>query len=218
MEELMKTEWLEVINAKRNATYPEWKATPHVETEDTTWKVFDIVDTKDMGDPIVRPQNKGQATYFNGDENHSYTLRFIKTEEFMNQFRIQNPDTGVWMDWARNMSRPDYIVYDLSDDRTYFIIHELSSGSIQNKKAVAMKQLMNMVKMLDSAPKSKAYCHCFTNRLCYVSATGCVTASPCDMANGFMEAYNNLPDPLPLSNKSIENRGFKAFQSNVVKL
>ena len=72
--------------------------------------------------------------------------------------------------------------------------------------------------MLDSAPKSKAYCHCFTNRLCYVSATGCVTASPCDMANGFMEAYNNLPDQLPLSNKSIENRGFKAFQSNVVKL
>lgn len=45
-----------------------------------------------------------------------------------------------------------------------------------------------------------------------------VTASPYDMANGFMEAYNNLPDPLPLSNKSIENRGFRAFQSNVVKL
>lgn len=88
MEELMKTEWLEVINAKRNATYPEWKATPHVETEDTTWKVFDIVDTKDMGDPIVRPHNKGLATYFNGDENHSYSLRFIKSEEFMNQFRI----------------------------------------------------------------------------------------------------------------------------------
>lgn len=49
MEELMKTEWLEVINAKRNGTYPEWQATPHIETEDTTWKVFDIVDTKDIG-------------------------------------------------------------------------------------------------------------------------------------------------------------------------
>lgn len=218
MEELMKTEWLDIINAKRNATYPEWTTTPVVETEDTTCKVFDIVDTKDMGNPIVRPQNKGQATYFNGDDNHTYTLRFIKSEEYINQFRILNPATGGWMDWARNMSRPDYIVYDLDNSRAYFIIHELSVGSIQNKKAVAMRQLMNMVKMLYSAPKSKEFCQGFTNRLCYVSATGCVTASPCDVANGFMEAYNNLPDPLPLSNKSIENRGFIAFQSNVVKL
>lgn len=214
----MKTEWLDIINAKRNATYPKWTTTPVVETEDTTCKVFDIVDTKDMGNPIVRPQNKGQATYFNGDDNHTYTLRFIKAEEYINQFRILNSATGGWMDWARNMSRPDYIVYDLDNSRAYFIIHELSVGSIQNKKAVAMKQLMNMVKMLYSAPKSKEFCQGFTNRLCYVSATGCVTASPCDVANGFMEAYNNLPDPLPLSNKSIENRGFIAFQSNVVKL
>lgn len=214
----MKTEWVAIINAKRNATFPEWTTIPMVETEDTTCKVFDIVDTKDMGDPIVRPQKEGQVTYFNGDDNHTYTLRFIKSEEFMNQFRILNSDTGVWMDWAKGMSRPDYIVYDLNESKAYFIIHELSVGKIQNKKAVAMKQLMNMVKMLDGAAKSKAFCQGFVNRLCYVSATGCVTASPCDVANGFMEAYRNLPDPLPLVNKSIEIRGFKAFQSNVVKL
>ena len=39
MEELMKTEWLDIINAKRNGTYPEWKTTPQVDTEDTTCKV-----------------------------------------------------------------------------------------------------------------------------------------------------------------------------------
>ena len=49
MEELMKTEWVAIINAKRNATFPEWTTIPMVETEDTTCKVFDIVDTKDMG-------------------------------------------------------------------------------------------------------------------------------------------------------------------------
>ena len=38
------------------------------------------------------------------------------------------------------------------------------------------------------------------------------------MANGFMEAYKNLPEPLPLKNASIERRGFKAYQTNVVKL
>lgn len=126
----MKTEWLDIINAKRNATYPKWTTTPVVETEDTTCKVFDIVDTKDMGNPIVRPQNKGQATYFNGDDNHTYTLRFIKAEEYINQFRILNPATGGWMDWARNMSRPDYIVYDLDNSRAYFIQKKVHIKSV----------------------------------------------------------------------------------------
>ena len=36
MEELMKTEWVAIINAKRNATFPEWTTIPMVETEDTT--------------------------------------------------------------------------------------------------------------------------------------------------------------------------------------
>ena len=51
-----------------------------------------------------------------------------------------------------------------------------------------------------------------------MSASGCVTETPFDMANGFMEAYKNLPEPLPLNNASIERRGFKAYQTNVVKL
>ena len=28
MEELMKTEWLAIINRKRNGTYPEWTSEP----------------------------------------------------------------------------------------------------------------------------------------------------------------------------------------------
>lgn len=81
-----------------------------------------------------------------------------------------------------------------------------------------MKQLLNMVRMLHEAPQSRQYCESFQKRLCYVSASGCVTATPFKMADGFMEAYKNLPEPLPLNNKAIENRGFKAYQSNVVKL
>ena len=88
MEELMKTEWLAIINRKRNGTYPEWTSEPVVLIEDTDEKVFDIVDTKDLGDPIVRPENTGTATYYNGDEVNRYHIRFIKNEEFFNQFRI----------------------------------------------------------------------------------------------------------------------------------
>ena len=43
MEELMKTEWLAIINRKRNGTYPEWTSEPVVLIEDTDEKVFDII-------------------------------------------------------------------------------------------------------------------------------------------------------------------------------
>ena len=79
-EELMKTEWLAIINRKRNGTYPEWTSEPVVLIEDTDEKVFDIVDTKDLGDPIVRPENAGTATYYNGDEVNRYHIRFIKND------------------------------------------------------------------------------------------------------------------------------------------
>lgn len=213
MEELMKTEWLAIINSKRNSTYPEWTEEPVVLTEDTCETIFDIVDTKDAGDPIVRQKGMGTATYYNGNQ---YRLRFIKNEDFFNQFQIVK--NGTLKDWAQGMSRPDYIVYDTSEEKAYLIIHELSEGSIQNKRAKAMIQLLNMVRMLHDATDSRLYCKSFQKRLCYVSASGCVTATPFNMAAGFMEAYKNLPDPQPLNNKSIENRGFKAYQSNVVKL
>ena len=112
MEELMKTEWLAIINRKRNGTYPEWTSEPVVLIEDTDEKVFDIVDTKELGDPIVRPENTGTATYYNGDEVNRYHIRFIKNEEFFNQFRIVDAN-GKIKDWAKGMSRPDYIVYDI---------------------------------------------------------------------------------------------------------
>lgn len=217
MEEIMKTEWLAIINKKRNGTYPEWTSEPVVLTEDTNEKIFDIVDTKDLGDPIVRPENTGTATYYNGDEFNQYHIRFIKNEEFFNQFRIID-ENGKVKDWAKDMSRPDYIAYDVSTEKLFFIIHELSVGNIQSKKSKAMNQLLNMVRMLHESSQSRQFCESFRNQICYVSASGCVTETPFNMADGFMEAYKNLPEPLPLNNKSIENRGFKAYQTNVVKL
>lgn len=75
-----------------------------------------------------------------------------------------------------------------------------------------------MVRMLYEAPQSRQYYESFQKRLCYISASGCVTETPFNMADSFMEAYKNLPEPLPLNNKTIENKGFKVYQSNVVKL
>ena len=215
---LMQTEWLTLINQKKSGALPPWTTVPVVLYEDTKEKVFDIIDTKYVGDPIVRSEGTGMATYYNGDATQTYTLRFIKCEEFFNQFLVVNPGSGKTEDWARGMSRPDYIAYDLSAQRAYFVIHELSIGKIQNKRADAMKQLMNMVRMIDGLVLSKRFCASFRHRMCVVSANGCPTASPLNMADGFMAAYNNLPDPLPLSNSTIASRGFEAFQTNVVRL
>lgn len=112
MEEWMKTEWLAIINSKRNGSYPEWTTEPVVLTEDTWERVFDIVDTKDAGDPIVRPENTGTATYYNENEENQYHIRFIKNEEFFNQFQVAD-ENGRVKDWAKGMSRPDYIAYDI---------------------------------------------------------------------------------------------------------
>lgn len=218
MENLLKTEWVSILNKKRPGNLPEWVDVPDVLSEDTMEKVFDIVDTKYLGDPIVRPHGTGHATYYNGDDGHTYELRFIKYEEFVNQFEKTDEESGKKFQWNRNMSRPDYIAYDLTEQKAYFVIHELSEGSIANKKSDAMRQLLNTVLLFTSSSALKDFYSSFEKRLCVVSANGCVTESPLNMAQGFMEAYINLPDPLPLNNKSITSRGFDAIQTKVVKL
>lgn len=33
-----------------------------------------------------------------------------------------------------------------------------------------------------------------------------------------MSIYENLPDPVPIQNKAIENRGFEAYETNTIHL
>lgn len=219
MEELLKIDLLGYINAKRPENLPEWTAEPVVQTESISDKVFDIVDLRDGGGTIKRPVGAGEATYFNGDDRETYTLHFVRYEYFINQFRTFDGSGRIIGDWGKGMSRPDYLVYDSGESKQYFIIHELSSGTIKNKRKDGKLQLLNTVRVLCEQEHIWDYIqHTFKNLLCFISARDCVGATPSGMADGFMEIYKHLPEPIPFHNATIEKRGFHAFESKVVKL
>lgn len=217
MENLMKSKLVDVINAMKGGHLPDWTHTVSVETEDTTEKVFDIVDTKGNPGSIVREKDTGHATYYNGDEGVTYTLRFIKYEEFVNQFREFSADGKILKDWCKNVSRPDYMCYT-TDKEKYFIVHELSEGSINNKLSKARTQLAGCIQFLMKSDEVKAYLDKFERRICYVSAKGGVEYSPNGMADSFNEIYNNIPTPNPIKCSTFARRGFEAYETRVVKL
>lgn len=210
---LLQSSILAAINDRRSgALETPYPAPATVLYEDISDNVFDIVDVKGTGGSIKRAPATGTATYFNGNGPRRHELRFIRYEEYLNQF---NTPQG---DWAKGMSRPDFIVHTL-DSQDYFIIHELSEGAIGSKRHKAVIQILNTVRFLSKIPDVKDYLDSFRERLCYVSAKGCVgIESPQGMADGFMAIYDKLPDPLPINNQSLERMGFSAYASNVVKL
>lgn len=214
MIELYTSEVKDRINAKRPGNLKEdFPGTPVVEYEIINDAVFDIVDTKGIGGTIKRNPGEGTATYFNGSPQTSqHNLCFLKNEEFFNQFNIQQGD------WAKGISRPDYVVFTTEADE-YLIIHELSEGKIGSKRHKAVIQILSYLKFMTAIPAVKNRCEAYANKVCYVSAKGCVAVpSPGGIANGFMDIYDQLPDPLPIANQSLERMGFTAFASNFVTL
>lgn len=205
MESLMKKDLVEVINRQRSGTLDEYIAEPNVITED---KVFDIVDGKGTTATIKRNVGEGTATYFNGDEQHVYKLRFIRYEEYLNQFE----------EWTKGVGRADYIVYDCSGSNAHFIIHELSDGKIGSKLSKARTQLFATLHLLFGAPRIKEFIERFSNKMCILTAGSAPVCSPNGMADGFNQIYEILPDPIPINAKLITNRGFKAFETRNIKL
>lgn len=210
---LLHSDILDAVNDRRSGTLSTpFPGTVNVATEYITDPVFDIVDVKGIGGSIKRQPNSGTATYINGDFHHTYDLCFIQYEAYLNQFNLPQGD------WARGLSRVDFIVYTpLASD--YLILHELSEGAIGSKRHKAVIQILNTLRFLTSIPSVKSYITSFKNKLCYVSAKGCVdTTSPKGIADGFMAIYNALPDPVPVRNQSIERMGFNAYASNILKI
>ncbi len=208
MEFLMKKDLVEVINRQRNGTLAEYTAEPKVITEDIDDKVFDIVDGKGTTSTIKRMVGKGTATYFNGDERHTYKLRFIRYEEYLNQFGK----------WTKGIGRADYIAYDCSDDKACFIIHELSDGKKGSKLSKARTQLFATLHLLFESPRVKTFIEKFNHKICVLTVGSVPVSSPNGMADGFYQIYKMLPDPIPINAKLITNRGFKAFETRNVKL
>ena len=219
LEELLKTVLLNVINNSKAGHLPNWTVIPEVKTEDIDDKVFGIRDLRGAEGSINCVPEDGEATYFNGDDVHRYVLRFIRYEDFENQFRTYKADGKIDGDWTKGWSRPDYMAYDLTEAKRCMIIHEVSGGEIRNKRQDGRTQLLKTVIALDKVPAIKSFLSQFNGRCyCYLSAKGCVEVTPDNMADSFMALYEKLPDPVPISSSSITKRGFQAFETRVVKL
>lgn len=204
----MKKDLVQVINQKRKGTLPEYTVEPDVITEDIGDKIFDIVDEKGTTGSIKRAAGQGTATYFNGDKQHTYNLRFIHYEKYLDQFG----------EWTKGIGRADYIAYDQSESKTYFIIHELSDGKAGNKLPKARTQLFKTLHLLFEAPGIKAFIDSFNSKMCILTTGSAPIATPNGIADGFNQIYYELPDPIPINARQITNRKFKAFETRNVKL
>ncbi len=94
MDGLLKNDLVLVINRKRKKTLPVWTATPLVISETFSDSVFDIVDRKNSTLSIKVAPNTGAATYYNRSKCTPYELRFIRFEDYMNQFGEYTKNMG----------------------------------------------------------------------------------------------------------------------------
>ncbi|MBO4806785.1 MAG: hypothetical protein J5554_12175 [Paludibacteraceae bacterium] len=215
MENLLKTEFVSVINKIRVGTAPQWNKSPEVRHEDISDGQFDVVDSKEDSTTIRRPFQEGTASYINPKP---YDLRFIAFDDYLHQFTYDDGKGNT----HKSMLPPhtkmaDLLVYSLVD-KDYFLVQELCVGSVANKRAIAKIQLSNTLNLLYQSPDAKEFIDSFKNKICYLSANDGRVATPNQVAEGFMNSYNIIPDPAPFTFGKIKTCGFSAYETSIVKL
>lgn len=167
--------------------------------------MFDVVDTRHMGLPMVRNFGEGHASYLN--DKQIYSLEILLYEDFMNKLG----------DVAKGRKRPDLMVYT-TDSNSYFIIHELSIGSSTNKRKDGKHQLGSTVQLLNRIPEIKQYLSAFSYRLCILSGADGAVSTPDGIADAFSEIYRQVADPEPLNCTLCKNGGFDAYITHNIVL
>ena len=221
MEKLLQGAFLSVVNAGRRYNAPEWKRKPVVRVEDIDEYMFDVDDPKEDLETVIRKLGNGAATYVNGKPEKTYSLRIVCYDEYLHQFVFDDgqghPETNVLKD---NTKMADLIVYDRTESKVWIVVHELSKGSLSNKRNRARLQLSATLNMLCKSEMVKAYIDGFCNKVCITSANDgrALTKTPDGMADAFMEAYAVQPEPLEFNYGVIHRFGFRAFETSKVIL
>lgn len=220
MIELLKNEFLDVINAMRRGDAPEWITTPHVRFEDIADYTFDVDDPKNNVQTIKCSFGTGTASYVNGKSNNTYQLRFVCYDDYLHQFvfddGIGHADKSILKQHTR---MADFIVYDTSENNVWIIIHELSKGDVNNKRNRGRVQLATTIEMLNRSKNIKKFIENFTNKWCVLSARDeRVLHTPCGMADAFMNAYTILPEPMKFQFGAMKRLGFWGYETSKVIL
>lgn len=221
MEELLKGDFLSVINSVRRFNAPEWNTEPQIRWEDINDHMFDVDDPKDNAQTVKRAFDSGTASYVNGSSERPFALRVLCYDEYLHQFVFDDgqghPETSLLKD---NTKMADLIVYDREESRVWIVVHELSKGAVQNKRNRARLQLSATLNMLCKSEKVKTFIGKFKNKWCITSAKDDrkLTTTPNGMADAFMEVYSVQPEPLEFNYGVINRFGFRAFETSKVIL
>ena len=206
MERLLNNELLGYLNNKRQVGVAPIIGPLNVRIEEIEdIAVFDVVDTRHKGLPVVRAFGEGHATYFN--DSHTFKLKIIQYEDFLNALG----------DVSKHIKRPDLMLYT-SELKSYFIIHEISIGSSRNKRKDGKHQLGNTIQLFNRIPAIKQYLSTFTNRLCILSGADGAVVTPNGIADAFSEIYHQIADPEPLNCAFCQKGGFDAFITHNIVL
>ena len=220
VEELLKTEFLEIINTVRRGDAPEWTETPQVRTEDIADHTFDVDDPGVNRNTIKRPPGCGTASFINGSPQSPYKLRFVCYDEYLHQFVFDDGQGHSAKSFFKQHTRmADFIVYDTSENYVWIVIHELSTGSVNNKRGRGRVQLSTTLEMLCRSKRIKAFVSCFTNKWCVLSASDeRVLTTPNGMADSFMNPYSILPEPTKFQFGAMKRLGFWGYETSKVIL
>lgn len=219
MEQLLKKEFLEVVNALRRADAPVWTAEPTVRAETIGEHAFDVDDPKEDLQTVRRGFGHGTASYVNGSAEKPYSLRFVCYDEYLHQFVFDDgmghPGVNLLKDHTK---MADFIVYDTGESRAWLVVHELSKGAVENKRGRARIQLSSTLNMLCKSPEVKTFIDGFRHKWCVLSARDERVLSPQGMADAFMEPYKVQPEPMEFNFGVINRFGFRAFETSKVVL
>lgn len=219
MENLLKTDFLKVINTVRRGDAPKWIAEPTVRLEDIADHLFDVDDPKSNEQTIKRAIGQGTATFLNGTQETPYKLRFVCYDEYLHQFVFDDGQGHTDKSMLKRHTRmADFIVYDSSDSRVWLVINELSKGDEDNKRGKGRVQLANTIDLLCRSTAIKAFVDSFAHKWCVLSAHDERVYTPNGCADGFMDAYAIIPEPQKFQFGAMKRLGFTGYITSKVKL
>lgn len=219
MEQLLKTEIIGILNDIQRGNAPvltENETIPkYVETSEHK---FDMVDSED-GLPI-REFETGTAHYINGNKDDTYNLKIICYDDFIHQFTFDDGKDHTHVNRLKEGVRvADFLIYEQSESKAIFIVHELSNEASNKKIKVAKKQLSDTLNQLYKSEEIGKYIDSFKQKLCYLSAKDNRKVVESEgMADGFNEIYKVLPEPIQFNWGQIGTHKFSAFETSFVQL
>lgn len=219
MELILKDEIVDILNDIQRGTAPRLTVNEivpkHIEISEHK---FDLIDSKD-GSPI-RDFKTGTAHYINGKENDTYNLKIICYDDFLHQFTYDDGNGHTHVNRLKDgVKVSDFLIYDESESKSLFIVHELSNEISYKKIRVAKEQLSSTLNQLYKSDKIGRFIDGFKNKLCFLSAKDFrkIVASE-GMADGFNEIYKVLPEPTQFNWGQIGTHKFSAFETSFVQL